>query len=484
MKTVAQVDKSLSEIMYSVIEKGVCRIVTSQKGKLLDELKAAYPPNLPENHRLVWLPGNIQSIEQLSRELIAAGVPDIQPEVDADALVVQIQAHLTRCHRQHTLEIWIFEDAELLAEEIFQLLGNLIGIKHLNQSLFSLELWGNAQLDVLYHSGDLATCCGAQHYYIPVGEHILTNAQPAKTTRLLLPGVLLLVLGIGLGSAVNVWVTSGGHSFSQEKSSASVKIELVNDHKADKVAQPKPTGTFKPIDISQTEVTADNPTNLVVHSTPGVNSDNTANLIVDQGHVHTADNTTAAITEHTSEVTREDSTDFIAEHTQVVKVKDPAEQLTGQTPEVMVAHKSSLTDEHPSNATGNIKTELSSTQSTEQSALPDFKQHWFFSLDFSQWREKYKIELADDVDRQEGEFFLQLGLYRRQQSLSDFFIAEVLPAKTYYFCYQKKNNLMALITGSYKSVRQAYNAHDELQAQGFASFVISANQLNDWQCSN
>ena len=445
MKAVAQVDKSLSEIMYSVIEKGICRIVTSQKGKLLDKLKAAYPPNLPENHRLVWLPGNIQSIEQLSRELIAAGVPDIQPEVDADALVVQVQAHLIRCHRQHTLEIWIFEDAELLAEEIFQLLGNLIGIKHLNQSLFSLELWGNAQLDVLYHSGDLATCYGAQHYYIPVGEHILTNAQPVKTTRLLLPAVLLIVLGIGLGSAVNVWVTNGGHSFSQKKSPAS---ELVNDLKADKAAGPTPTGTYKPIDRSQTEVTADSPTNLVVHSTPGVNSDDTADLIVNQGHVQTADNTTAAITEHTSEVTREDNVGFIAEHTQVIKVKDPVEQLT------------------------------------EQSALPDFKQHWFFSLDFSQWREKYKIELADDIDRQEGEFFLQLGLYRRQQSLRDFFVAEVLPAKTYYFCYQQKNNLMALITGSYKSMRQAYNAHNKLQAQCFSSFVISVNQLNDWQCSN
>ena len=484
MKAVARLDKALSEIMYSVIEKGVCRIVTSQKGKLLDELKATYPGNLPQNHRLVWLPGNIQSIEELSRVLISAGVPDIQPEIDADALAVQIQAHLTRCHRQHMLEVWIFEDAELLADEIFQLLGNLISTKHLNNPLFSLELWGNAQLDVLYHSGDLAICCGAQHYYIPVGEQILTNTKQVKTTRLLLPGMLLFVLGIGLSSAVNVWVTSGGHAFSQDKSPASVKIELVNDFKVDKGAEPKPTGTYKPIERSQTEVTTDSPTNLAFQNTPEFNSDNTADLIVDRGHVQTGDNTTAAITEQASEVTKEDNVGFIAVHTQILEIKDPAELLKELTPEIMVAHKTSLTDEQTSNSTGYIRTELSSTQAPEQIALADFKQHWFFSLAFSQWREKYQIELADEVDRQAGKFFLQLGLYRRQQSLRNFFVAEVLPAEAYYFCYQKKNNLMALITGSYESVHQAYNAHNELQTQGFSSSVITVNQLNDWQCSN
>jgi hypothetical protein len=516
MKALAQVDKALSEIMYSVIEKGVCRIVTSQKSKLLDELKAAYPANLPQNHRLVWLPGNIQSIEQLSQVLIAAGVPGIQPEFDADALAVQIQAHLTRCHRQHKLEIWIFEDAELLAEEIFQLLGNLISTKNLNKALFSLELWGNAQLDVLYHSGDLTTCCGAQHYYIPVGEQILTNTKPAKTTRLLIPGALLLILGIGLGSVVNVWVISGGHTFSQEKSQASVKVELINALKADKAAEPKPKSTYKPIDRSQAEVTADSPTKLVVQSTPEFNSDNTMGLIaehtqvikfkdtveqlteqtleffgdntadhiVDRGHVQTAGNTTKAISEQTSEVRQEDSVDFIVEHTQILEIEDPAEQLKGLTPEIMVAHKTSLTDEQTSSATGYIKTELRSTTSKEHIASADFKQHWFFSLAFFEWREKYQIELADEVDRQAGTFFLQLGLYRRQQSLTDFFVAEDLPAETYYFCYQKKNNMMALITGSYDSLRQAYNAHNELQIQGFASYVISVNQLNDWQCSS
>jgi cell division protein FtsN len=200
-------------------------------------------------------------------------------------------------------------------------------------------------------------------------------------------------LGIGLSSVINVWVTSGGHTFSQEKSPASVKIELVNDFKVDKAAEPKPTGTYKPIERSQTEVTAES-------------------------------------------------------------------------------------------STGYIKTELSSTPAQEQIALADFKQHWFFSLAFSHWREKYQIKLADEVDRQAGKFFLQLGLYRRQQSLRDFFVAEVLPAEAYYFCYQKKNNLMALITGSYESVHQAYNAHNELQTQGFASSVITVNKLNDWQCSN
>jgi hypothetical protein len=499
-----------------VIEKGVCRIVTSQKGKLLDELKAAYPANLPQNHRLVWLPGNIQSIEQLSRVLIAAGMPDIQPEVDANALTLQIQVHLTHCHRKHKLEVWIFEDAELLAEEIFQLLGNLISTKHLNKSLFSLELWGNAQLDVLYHSGDLATCCGAQHYYIPVSEQILINAKPAKSNRLLLTGVFLFVLGIGLGNVVNVWVTSGGHTFSQEKSPSRVKIELFNDLKAGKAAESKPKGTYKPIDRSQTEVTEDSPNNLVVQSTPEFDSDNTmgliveptqviklkdteelltgrtpeffvddtADLIVDRGHVQTGDNIAAAITEQTSEVTQKDSVDFIVEHTQILEVKDTTELLKGLNPEIMVAHKTSSTDKQTSNTTDYIKTELSNTQSAEQSALVDFKQHWFFSLAFSQWREKYQIELADEVDRQAGKFSLQLGLYRRQQSLSDFFVAEVLPAETYYFCYQKKNNLMALIIGSYESVHQAYNAHNKLRTQGFASSVISVNQLNDWQCSN
>ena len=65
MITKLQIDKAVSKILYSVIEKGVCRIVTCQQPQKLIQVKSVYIKNLPIDHTLLWLPGNIDSIEKL-----------------------------------------------------------------------------------------------------------------------------------------------------------------------------------------------------------------------------------------------------------------------------------------------------------------------------------------------------------------------------------------------------------------------------------
>ena len=145
MTTKSQIDKALTAVLYSVIEKGVCRIVTCQQPKLLDQLKSVYAKNLPDDHSILWLPGKIESIEQLSWTLSEAGVPDIKSGCDRYELIEQIRAYLIFCQQQHRLEIWVFEDAELLSSEIYQLLGELVNAKYSTKGLLSFELWGGAQ---------------------------------------------------------------------------------------------------------------------------------------------------------------------------------------------------------------------------------------------------------------------------------------------------------------------------------------------------
>lgn len=391
MTTKSQIDKALTAVLYSVIEKGVCRIVTCQQPKLLDQLKSVYAKNLPDDHSILWLPGKIESIEQLSWTLSEAGVPDIKSGCDRYELIEQIRAYLIFCQQQHRLEIWVFEDAELLSSEIYQLLGELVNAKYSTKGLLSFELWGGAQLDVSYHSGLLKACCCAQYYYIPLGKQVLLAERITKVGRAAIIGILIFVLGMAVGNRYLYWPN---------------QQELLQEVAA-------PAETFP----KQSKSSIDDIANSV-------------------------------------------AIDIVKSDIDPLMIN-----IIEQVPELNVKDTSMTSDS------------LLSTDNANN-------RHWFYSLYYSQWREKYQISLLDDINRQEGLFYLQLGIYKKKESLSKFFDRKVFPAKTYYFCYLEKDKRMALMTGSYTSAYQAYNAHDELLADGFTSMVVSQSQLNQWQCSN
>jgi hypothetical protein len=426
MIPVSQVEKTIAKLLYSVIEHGVCRIVTCQQPKILDELKSAYSTNLPASHRLLWLRGNINNLEQLSLALIQAGVPDIRSGGERHELVQQIKAYLAFCQQQHRSEIWIFENAERLPSQIYQLLGELVNWQHLGKALFSFELWGNAQLDALYHSGQLQACCSAQHYYIPVGQPILSVARPTMARRAVAAGLLIFALGIILGKGYHDWTSLIVDQLASEDIAPPAKLRTLPAELTPGYAlQQAPSRKFVAI------------THQPLVTQISANLDNAADLMLKE----------------TTQVNVESVMDSLIEHT--------ADSLIENTLEV-----------------------INQGSEAELSADAANNRHWFHRLSYSQWRKEHQINLSDDIDRQDGLFYLQLGIYKRQKSLSRFFNAKLLPSQTYYFCYLEKNKLMALMTGSYPSARQAYNAVERLQAQGVTSTVVAVSQLKQWQCRN
>jgi len=428
----AEVRQGLWEIIYSVIEKGVCRIVTSQCTGLLDELKTAYSQNVPENHQLLWLPGNICSLEQLSHVLVEANVLEASPDFDHQQLLQRIKAHLIICHQQHILEIWVFENAEHISAPVVELLAELITWKHFDSLLFSFELWGNAQLDALYHSQALEVCCRAHHYYIPVGQSILVKKTPAKRSIWFASGFAILALGILLGSSA-ILLTIGPHS----QTLTAYFNPDVNDLEPELTIEPlKQTGdlVFKPDDQNL----AKKPTDLELVLPGQINQ---------QGS---------------------QAKDVVATSVDLEPVANS--QITQQLPQAEVNYNRHL-DAAPARA-------------LNVDANNGLRASWYFSLDFSAWQEKYQIDLMDDIDRSKGMFYLQLGLYKKQISLEDFFIGNVLSNKTYHFCYLQKSKLVALLSGAYPTVRKAFDASEALASAGYFSKVVGVDDIKQWQCSN
>ena len=446
MITKLQIDKAVSKIIYSVIETGVCRIVTCQQPKLLSQVKSVYKKNLPLDHSLLWLPSNIDSIEQLSLILSEKGLPDISLCSERHELVQQIRDYLVLCQQQGRLEIWIFESAEFLSSEVYELLGDLVNSEYSDKALFSFELWGGAQLDANYHSGQLQACCCAQYYYIPVGQQVLQAAKPKLPHRTFTASLIIFALGVLLGngyfyiSNINIFDT----------------VNLVANDIAGTVV--------KPLDETIIEQTPELITNDMTRSTlePVVET--------------TLEQTTEPVIETVLEQTSESVVETMLEKTSEPVIETMLEQTSEPVVETMLEQTPKLSIE-------NTPTITNSEHKLTLNADVTNSKHWFYSLSYPQWRERHQIILHDDIDRQNGLYYLQLGIYRRQGSLNQFFNQHVVSAQTYYFCYLEKDNVMALITGTYTSTIEAYKAHKQLLTQGLESSVVAVTKYNQWQCS-
>jgi hypothetical protein len=433
MITEFQIKKAVSKILYSVIETGVCRIVTCQQPELLSQVKSMYKKNLPLDHSLFWLPSNIDSIEQLSLILSEMGVPDISSCSERHELVQQISDYLVLCQQQGRLEIWIFEGAEFLSSEIYELLGELVNSEYSDKALFSFELWGGAQLDANYHSGQLQTCCCAQHYYIPVGQQVLQAAKPKLPYRTVTFSLIIFALGVLLGNGY----------FYMSNMNVFDTVNLVADNIAG--------SAIKPLDEKIIEPTPELITNDMTRST--------LEPVVKTMLKQTPEPVIETMLVQTSEPINDDISGAAIESGDTI--------MNEQTPKLSIESTLTITK--------------SKHKLTLNADVTNSK-HWFYSLSYSQWREKHQIILHDGINRQNGLYYLQLGIYRRQESLSKFFIKHVVSAQTYYFCYLEKDNVMALMTGTYTSSIEAYKAHKQLLTQGLESSVVAVTKYNQWQC--
>ena len=482
MITKLQIDKAVSKILYSVIETGVCRIVTCQQPKLLSQVKSVYKKNLPLDHSLLWLPSNIDSIEQLSLILSETGVPDINLCSERHELVQQIRDYLVLCQQQGRLEIWIFESAEFLSSEVYELLGDLVNSEYSDKALFSFELWGGAQLDANYHSGQLQACCCAQYYYIPVGQQVLQAAKPKLPHRTFTASLIIFALGVLLGNGYfyisNINIFDTVNLVANDIAGTVVKPldETIIEQTPELITNDMTRSTLEPV----VETTLEQTTEPVIETVLEQTSESVVETMLEK--------TSEPVIETVLEKTSESIIETMLEQTSEPIIETMLEQtsesinydITGAAIESVDAI---MHEQTPKLSIENTPTITNSEHKLTLNADVTNSKHWFYSLSYPQWRERHQIILHDDIDRQNGLYYLQLGIYRRQESLSKFFNLHVVSAQTYYFCYLEKDNVMALITGTYTSTIEAYKAHKQLLTQGLESSVVAVNKYNQWQCS-
>lgn len=175
-----QLQQSLTQLLYSVIERGVCRIVTSHQPSLLPDLMYAYEQSIPEHHNILWLKGKIDDIDDLKHALINAGINELQDSHDSHSYIETCQAYLTKQHQAGINEIWALTDVNHLAPDVHSLLSTLMAFTYLKSPVLSLELWGNAQLDVFYQSGVIEQAYKCPIYPIKLGQDVLQIAPDNK----------------------------------------------------------------------------------------------------------------------------------------------------------------------------------------------------------------------------------------------------------------------------------------------------------------
>ena len=518
MITNLQIDKAVSKILYSVIETGVCRIVTCQQPKVLSQVKSVYKKNLPLDHSALWLPSNIDSIEQLSLILSEKGLPDISLCSERHELVQQIRDYLVLCQQQGRLEIWIFESAEFLSSEVYELLGDLVNSEYSDKALFSFELWGGAQLDANYHSGQLQVCCCAQYYYIPVGQQVLQAAKPKLPHRTFTASLIIFALGVLLGNGYfyisNINIFDTVNLVANDRAGTVVKPldETIIEQTPELITNDMTRSTLEPV----VETTLEQTTEPVIETTLEQTSEPVIETILEQTPEpvieivleQTSESVVEKMLEQTSEPvietmlgqTSESVIETMLEQTSEPVIETMLEQTSEPVIETLLEQTSEpinydiagsaigavdakMHEQTPKLSIENTPTITNSEHKLTLNADVTNSKHWFYSLSYPQWRERHQIIIHDDIDRQNGLYYLQLGIYRRQGSLNQFFNQHVVSAQTYYFCYLEKDNVMALITGTYTSTIEAYKAHKQLLTQGLESSVVAVTKYNQWQCS-
>ncbi|GEM_PF-6948894 len=191
------IQKALSHLLYSVVERGVCRIVTSQQPSLLPELKQAYKESLPEHHHIKWLTGKIDDIEGLKKALARAGIRELRQAQDVQDYMEICKQHLINRYQAGKLEIWAISDVQHLAPDVHSFLSTLLKFKHGEKPMLSLELWGNAQLDVFSQSGAIEQMYKCPLYPIQLGQQFI-NIKSDKY-RFIYSLAASLFVGVFLG---------------------------------------------------------------------------------------------------------------------------------------------------------------------------------------------------------------------------------------------------------------------------------------------
>jgi len=198
MDSVSPIRKALFQLLYSVIETGVCRIITSKSPAFLETLKRTYIENIPEDHQLVFLSGKIQNLEDLTNALVKSGVNQFSTIENQEQFIQQAKLYLIANKGKGVTTIWAFENADLVSSEMHQLLAKLLSKQSFGNSTLAIELWGHTLLANSYKSGEMS-----KHYQCKIYPISLNENLNIKSTSIKFKLVITLFIGLFLGHQID-----------------------------------------------------------------------------------------------------------------------------------------------------------------------------------------------------------------------------------------------------------------------------------------
>ncbi|MEI6896578.1 MAG: hypothetical protein V5786_03640 [Psychromonas sp.] len=194
MHSVSPIREGLFQLLYSVIETGVCRVVTSNSPKSLAALKRIYIENIPKYHQCVFLSGKIQNLEDLTHALEKSGIKQFSTIENNEQFIAQAKQYLIANKGKGVTTIWALENADLVSNDMHQLLAQLLLCQSFGSSLLAIELWGHSLLANAYNSGEISKYYQCKIYPISLNEKL-----NLKNNSINIKLVITLVIGLFLG---------------------------------------------------------------------------------------------------------------------------------------------------------------------------------------------------------------------------------------------------------------------------------------------
>ncbi|MBA6289930.1 hypothetical protein [Colwellia sp. MB3u-4] len=432
MNNDSPIRKGLFQLLYSVIETGVCRVITSKSEKLLASLKKTYIENIPEHHQVVFLPGKIEHLDDLTRVLVTAGIDQFSSIENNQQFLENAKQYLIENKDKEVITIWAFENADLISTDIHGLLGQLLAWQRYGSSLLTIELWGHTLLEKLYSSGEISQYYQSKIYPINLDENLTLKSKIAlfnfKSINFKL--FIALMAGLLLGPQVAPLLEKLSNIYN---SSTQPTINVVNNINTEKLA-PKAIAVKSAFDDEN--------------------------------------NTQAEITRQANVLALNDSAEF-KENGQNLAIT-----LASNTDETNKKNDIEATD---STAEKNIN--MHNIKVAEHILTPE-KPHWYFKLLPSEWLSDYNINLNHQLQTENNQVYIQYGVYKHKRSVIRFATENRSLSDYYHLCYSFEWQMVALMTGAYQDYRQAFKSLIKIKEQGFDGIIVNSSYLNAWQCSN
>jgi len=258
MNSVSPIRKGLFQLLYSVIETGVCRVITSKSEKLLANLKKTYIENIPEHHQVVFLPGKIEHLDDLTRVLVTAGIDQFSSIENNEQFLENAQQYLIENKDKEVITIWAFENADLIASDIHHLLGQLLAWQSYGSSLLTIELWGHTLLEKSYSSGEISQYYKSTIYPINLDKNLAHKSKIAlfnfKSINFKL--FIALIGGLLLGPQIAPLLEKISNIYNSSTQPTNNLVSNINTEKlAPKAIAAKPVFDDANENNKQTEVT-------------------------------------------------------------------------------------------------------------------------------------------------------------------------------------------------------------------------------------